>query len=611
MNVLSPLFQKVVSIGMSLLCSASILTSTGYTKPIIPVHNIVVSADKLTNDYSYSIPKKEAETKTTNTSVEDTADQENETEAQQNEQTATAEADSNVLETIDISATPEDDVTLTIYASPKKAAAADKATVGFVERETRLQDENGEPDMHVTAVISGNGDMEDNVYRHFVDVDQYINITRVLLAQEYGINKEDISYNLPEGVTDLIEVDAQIEYYANENCAAIPAGTVLEITDAVRDAIDPAAMLKYSPDAIGFDGDITSISDAAFLFCSELTEIEIPATVKTIGENAFSFCDNLTEVVLNEGLESIGDRAFMYCDSLEEIVLPTTINHIGEEAFIFMKDNSRIVCPTQEVYDLVTAEDTYAFIEGRTVVEFRPATISIGNENETQGTATINGNGQMEEKVYGNFIDVEKYIDTVRSLLAEEYGLDKEDVEYTLPEDVNRNDLIEVDSAIEYYATKESKAGPAGTVLEITDNVRDAIDPTTMLKYSPDHIDFSGNVTSISNGAFLFCKDLKEVALPATVKTIGNNAFSFCTGLTKITLNEGLESIGDRAFMYCESLEEIVLPTTLTHIGEEAFIYLKENSRIVCPTQEVYDLVMAEGMYTFTEDVTVVCLEAK
>ena len=575
-----------------------------------------------------------------------------------------------VLETIDISATEADDLTLTLYAVDAEVEAApattftaastravtysanpeaeNKVTVTIEPAQTRAFSEDGRE--YVTAIISGSGEMEGNIYRHFVDVDKFIEQTRALLAAEYGLDVSDVVYTLPEGVTDLIEVDEQIRYYG-------PTGTELEITDNVRENLNPGAMLKYSPTRVVFaeGSNITSISEGAFLFCEDLEEIVIPDTVKTIGANAFTYCSNLKVIVLPEGLENIEARAFMHCDSLEkvelpatvknvgtnaftscsnlsEVVLPESLESVGDEAFIELKAGASIVCPTDDVYHLVYTEDKVTLNSTTIAVDISATendnltlTIapspnrSVSEEGKNPVTVTISGSGNMGDNIYSYFVDVNQYIKTAKALLGAEYGLDAKDVKYTLPEGVT--DLIEVDEQIRYYAGKDCLAGVAGTELEVTDNVREALDPSAMLKYSPTRVVFdeNANITSISEGAFLFCEDLEEIVIPDTVKTIGANAFSFCSNLREVVLPEGLESIDARAFMHCDSLERIVLPSTvktignnafsfcsnltevvlnagLESIGDEAFIGLNEGSTIICPTDNVFNLVNSDDI---------------
>lgn len=243
--------------------------------------------------------------------------------------------DENVLEVIDISATKNDNVTLKVYAAPKKEAAA-KTNITFYENQVATaSDDDDAAAVEVTAVITGTGKMEENVYRHFVDADQFVEAICGLLADEYDL--EEVTHSaIPEGVTDIFEIDRLVSYYG-------PDGEELDITDEVRDAINPGAMLKYSPDYIAIENGIESVSDGAFLFCGELRGIELPASVKTIGKSAFAYCTNLETVVLNNGLTTIGEGAFMHCRSLKEITFPATLKAIEPEAFENCTQLSKVV----------------------------------------------------------------------------------------------------------------------------------------------------------------------------------------------------------------------------------------------------------------------------
>ncbi len=66
-------------------------------------------------------------------------------------------------------------------------------------------------------------------------------------------------------------------------------------------------------------------------------------------------------------------------------------------------------------------------------------------------------------------------------------------------------------------------------------------------------------VTSIGEGAFLFCTGLKSVTIPDSVTSIGYAAFGICTGLTSVTIGNGVTSIGGSAFEGCSGLTSIVV----------------------------------------------------
>lgn len=638
------LFKKSAAIVMTAACALSIVTSANIQTPVNPV----LTADTAVEETVKGIEENKnssfelVEDKAAGTAVKAQLEKSAEAvKAQQDKETADrseapaedgARSELEVLETIDISATEKDNVTLTLYAAPSESTAevSIRSLDGYSEA--------GEAAPYITAVVSGTGNMEDNVYRHFVSVDKYIATAKALLGAEYGLAAEDVYYELPEGIdeTDFVEVDTNIKFFAGADCNAGLAGSRLAVNDNVRTAMNPADILEYSPDEISFEGEVTSISVAAFAFCNNLTEVKIPETVKTIGDNAFSFCVNLNSVVLNDGLEEIGERAFMHCRNLGELVLPGTVTAIGEDAFIDMKEGARIVCPNESVYNLaegkgaaveIAAEEnkelqvleTYdisatqndsvtltlysapvmntktAFASGSTTVEYEN-TQSRSTEGSDYVVAKITGSGDMKANVYVDFVDVQQYIATLQREIGEYYGIGAENVEYRVAEGVDMNDLLQVDANIKFYAAVDCNAGPAGTVLRITNNIRSAVNPSEMLKYSPNEIVIENGVTSVSDGAFICCNDLTEVVLPESIKTIGVNAFAYCKNLTKVTLNEGLERIGERAFMYCTALSEIKLPTTIKTIDDGAFLNLKEASMILCPSYEIFQLVNNHNM---------------
>lgn len=78
---------------------------------------------------------------------------------------------------------------------------------------------------------------------------------------------------------------------------------------------------------------VTKIPDYAFEYCSGMTEVVIPASVKEIGINAFTASSTLKTVTLPEGLEIIGAEAFKECTALKSVNIPATVKNIGANAF--------------------------------------------------------------------------------------------------------------------------------------------------------------------------------------------------------------------------------------------------------------------------------------
>ncbi len=79
------------------------------------------------------------------------------------------------------------------------------------------------------------------------------------------------------------------------------------------------------------------------------------------------------------------------------------------------------------------------------------------------------------------------------------------------------------------------------------------------------------SVTSIGDGAFLYCSGLTSVTIPNSVTSIGSSAFFSCSSLTSVTIPNSVTSIGKDAFRGCSSLTSVTIPNSVTSIGNSAF----------------------------------------
>lgn len=98
------------------------------------------------------------------------------------------------------------------------------------------------------------------------------------------------------------------------------------------------------------DQSITSIGDAAFSNCDNLTTMSIHVNVKSIGRQAFMYCSQLTTLFFGTNLnalnlcklETIGDYAFAGC-SMQQVILPPSVTSIGRWCFYNSQELSNII----------------------------------------------------------------------------------------------------------------------------------------------------------------------------------------------------------------------------------------------------------------------------
>lgn len=61
--------------------------------------------------------------------------------------------------------------------------------------------------------------------------------------------------------------------------------------------------------------------------------LTLPNGMTEISVGAFEGCEGLTDITIPESVKTIGDNAFAGCSSLESIILPSSVTKIGESAF--------------------------------------------------------------------------------------------------------------------------------------------------------------------------------------------------------------------------------------------------------------------------------------
>lgn len=76
----------------------------------------------------------------------------------------------------------------------------------------------------------------------------------------------------------------------------------------------------------------TKLADWTYYGDGSLKNIELGENVISIGSFAFSR-SNLQTIIIPEGVESIEYAAFYYCGNLEEVQIPDSVTYIGEKAF--------------------------------------------------------------------------------------------------------------------------------------------------------------------------------------------------------------------------------------------------------------------------------------
>lgn len=101
-------------------------------------------------------------------------------------------------------------------------------------------------------------------------------------------------------------------------------------------------------------------------------------------------------------------------------------------------------------------------------------------------------------------------------------------------------------------------------------------------------------VTRIGAHAFAGNRDVKKIALPATVTEIGESAFYDCYSLSQINLTGACKTLGAYAFYHCEKLSTVGDLSGLDEIAEHTFLGCKRLTSV-----DFSDSLIAVGKYAF------------
>lgn len=91
-------------------------------------------------------------------------------------------------------------------------------------------------------------------------------------------------------------------------------------------------------------------------------------------------------------------------------------------------------------------------------------------------------------------------------------------------------------------------------------------------------------------------KELTAYAFPKDVEITSIGKFAFArTSLSRIVIPEGVTSIGDGAFYHCDQLREVVIPSTVTSVGEHAFDFTPFMNSFL-EDETATDLIVGDGV---------------
>ena len=299
----------------------------------------------------------------------------------------------------------------------------------------------------------------------------------------------------------------------------------------------------------------------------EVTEIEIPNTIKYIGEYQFAGFSNLKNITISKEIKIIGSYAFINCSNLTNVYYNGTIEDWCN--ITFEDSYSNPMCNAEHIYMLDENNEYYEV----TKIEIPNTVTSIG-DNQFYGFNKLKAvifeeNSKLTS--IGSFAFCE-----CNNLINVYYNGTIEDWCNIIFEDDDSNPMY---YAEHFYMLDKNNEYHEVTEIEIPDTV-------TSIGYiqfygfkNLKEVIFSENsqLSNIGASAFYNCDNLNKVIFGenSQLLNIGASAFYDCTSLTSIEIPNSVINIGESAFYSCDNLNKVIFEenSQLTSIGESAFKY--------------------------------------
>ena len=93
------------------------------------------------------------------------------------------------------------------------------------------------------------------------------------------------------------------------------------------------AFLGADIKTLSLPDNLESIGKYCFSSCYNLETIKFSKNLKVIDRDAFLSCSSIKKISLPDGLQEIGDLAFCDCVNLEQVTLPGSLAHVGASVF--------------------------------------------------------------------------------------------------------------------------------------------------------------------------------------------------------------------------------------------------------------------------------------
>jgi len=389
------------------------------------------------------------------------------------------------------------------------------------------------------------------------------------------------------GKLSSVTLPSTLEEFSDKGTSNIPEGSAFIECTSLTSINLPASVKKIATQTFRNSGlknitipdACTEIGAMTFAFCFDLESIKLPENLTVIEGDMFAYCRELKEIIIPDKVTEIGENpttgCFSGCNSLTKVVLGKSLKVIHQSTFSG--------CPLEEVTFPESLETikTHAFDYCTALTE-----ININkNISEIEGGAFANCSklqafNVAPENTHFASLDGILYDKPLTTIIAVPAGI---------------SGTLELPAGLKAIAERAFYGCYGITSITIPENVESIGNfafsgcmNLTAINVAPGNSHYSSEQGILYNGdkteLIIMPEDceITDLTLPATVKTIAASSLSG-SRIRTIQLPDGLKTIGDYAFSSAEYLTSVTIPNTVESIGISAFARCRSLTEATLP----------------------------
>ena len=475
------------------------------------------------------------------------------------------------------------------------AAAAEEVASGFCGPDEAPEALAWTLDSEGTLTITGEGDMTyDRPWDNYIGQIKALNLGEGLTSiGEYAFDDctELTEVTIPEGVLavndgafenctglktvrlpdSLVELGSQ----AFSDCVSLKSIAIGPCVEAVSSdcfngatALESITVAAENENYRVMDGVLYTMDGKQLVCCPAARAMgayAVPEGTEIILDTAFQFCSGLTAVNFPSSLKTIGGWTFRQT-SLRTVTIPAGVTTIGTAAFAAI--------PTLTEIRLEAGNPKYTVSDGCLYNADRTKLIQYPAGKSGSSFAVPAGVTELDVQTFFGCVNLESVTLPAGFKSFGTYAF----ADAPLLKSVTFPDSIET------IGTEAFRNTP---LLTNEANWKDGflyVGPALIAvdkEQVGSELTVKAGTRAVANRAFEHCEELTKVTLPAGLRAIPEYCFQYCTALADVNIPSSVTSIGRYAFSHCNALESVDLPAGVTSIGSLAFSVSENLKSIV------------------------------